>query len=156
MEQAMNISVIDYDDDYADETVAMWKASQQESLGFDYAPERYLHFLRTGLIITDKVYLALDINSGRVVGFMATDGHSLNQLYIHSDYQRMGIGSQLVDVAKRLSSGRLETRTFEINDAAKSFYVRHGFKPAGRDHDKCRDLEEVIYEWAAPQLACQS
>ena len=87
---------------------------------------------------------------------MATNGHKLNQLYIHSDYQRMGIGSQLMDVAKQLSPGRLETRTFDMNDAAKSFYDRHGFMTVDRDHDKCRGLDEIIYVWTAPQLSCES
>jgi ribosomal protein S18 acetylase RimI-like enzyme len=152
----MRFAQIDYDDAYADETVAMWKASKEKALGFNDAPERYLKYLRTGLIVTNKVYLALDADTNKVVGLMATDGHELNQLYIDPSYQRMGIGGQLLDLAKQLSSGRLGTRTFEVNAAAQAFYAKHGFSAIGRDYNECRKLVELIYEWTAPQLGCQT
>ena len=152
----MRIAIIDYEDAYADETVAMWKASKERALGFNDASVRYLQYLRTGLVVTNKVYLALDSDANKVVGIMATDGHELNQLYIDPSYQRTGIGGQLLDLAKRLSPGRLGTRTFEVNAAAQAFYAKHGFSAIGRDFNECRKLVELIYEWKAPQLACQT
>ncbi len=143
----MKIELIEYDDQYADKTVAMWKASQDKALGLKELPERYLRFLRTVLIVTDKVYLALDTDANKIVGVMATDGHELNQLYIHPSYQRMGIGSQLLDLAKQLSHGKLQTRTFEINAVAQSFYETHGFTVTGRDYNESRKMTEILFEW---------
>ena len=152
----MSIAVIDYDDTYADETVAMWKTSKEKALGFNDGQERYLHYLRTGLAVTNKVHLALDTDVNKVVGMMATDGNELNQLYIDPSYQRMGIGGRLLDIAKQQSPGRLEARTFEVNSAAQDFYGKHGFSAIGRDFNECRKMAELIYEWKSPQLACQT
>ena len=148
----MRVEIVEYDEAYAEEAVAMWSASKEKALGTnDASLDRYLEFLQNVLINTDKVFFALEREAQKVVGIMATNGDELNQLYIHPDYQRMGIGSQLMDVAKQLSPGKLSSRTFIINSNAQSFYEKHGLTPVGRDHNKCWGLDEIIYEWVSPK-----
>ena len=81
------IRLIDYDEKYAEATVAMWRDSKQKALGI---PETHtfadhVYFLNQILAPANRSYLAMTA-SDEVVGFMATDGVFLNQLYIHPGY----------------------------------------------------------------------
>ncbi|AZO24069.1 GNAT family N-acetyltransferase [Mesorhizobium sp. M1E.F.Ca.ET.045.02.1.1] len=61
----------------------------------------------------------------------------LNQLYVHPDCQRRGIGRSLLD---EVEASFPEARTLrleveEANSPAIAFYEAHGFRPAGRTGD---------------------
>ena len=64
---------------------------------------------------------------GRIVGFVAIAGTHLEQLYLHPDHLRRGIGSLLLAKAKELSPDGLTLYTFQRNAAARAFYEAHGF-----------------------------
>jgi len=55
----------------------------------------------------------------------------LEDMIVHPDYQRMGIGSQLIKEAMKLSGKQKLTRltllTDKTNKKAIDFYVKHGF-----------------------------
>ena len=55
----------------------------------------------------------------------------LEDMIVHPDYQRMGIGSQLIKEAMKLSGKQTLTRltllTDKTNKKAIDFYVKHGF-----------------------------
>jgi hypothetical protein len=57
----------------------------------------------------------------------------INQHYIHADNQRRGMASQLVELAKKLSPGKLQHYTFECNDQtrflAEAWHHRHLQRP---------------------------
>lgn len=72
----------------------------------------------------------------RVVGMIAYNEREINQLYIHIDYQGIGIGQTLIDKVKVQSSGKLKLYTFEINKNAQRFYEKHGFEIIGRGSRK--------------------
>lgn len=63
-----------------------------------------------------------------VAGFSVRRGDWLEQLYIRPDRQCGGIGSLLVDRAKRDCSGTLRLHVFQQNLRARRFYARHGFR----------------------------
>ena len=89
------------------------------------------------------------INNGtrQPVAFVAISDSEVNQLYVHRDYQSMGLGSQLLVMAKQQSSGRLSLRTFENNIRAQQFYERHGFVAIGGDAENEEGLPDILYEW---------
>lgn len=146
---SINIKIIDYDDKHALDTVRMWRDSKEKALGVKdvHGFDDHLNFLRTKLIKENKVYLAIDERTDNVVGIMAIAGSELNQLYIHAGYQRVGIGSRLLQMAKELSPGKLQLFTFEVNKNAQAFYEKHGFTIIGRGHENEENLPDIRYEW---------
>ncbi|MEU1124566.1 GNAT family N-acetyltransferase [Streptomyces sp. NPDC005899] len=88
---------------------------------------------------------------GEVLGFAATDGDELDQLYLRPDVRRLGIGTRLLTRVKEESAGELHLYTFRRNTAARAFYERHGFvavayDDGGRNEEKEPD---VRYRWTA-------
>jgi GNAT superfamily N-acetyltransferase len=77
------------------------------------------------LLPTADVWVAED--DGRVVGVLAlTDGH-LEQLYLDPDRRGQGIGDRFVALAKSRQPRGLQLWTFQVNEPARRFYLRHGF-----------------------------
>jgi ribosomal protein S18 acetylase RimI-like enzyme len=144
-----NIQIIPYNEDYAEETVRMWRDSKEKAIGIKdiHDFEDHLNFLKNVLVNENKVFLAIDGDAVKVVGILAVAGNELNQLYIHTDYQGIGIGSRLLELAKELSGGKLRLFTFEVNKGAQAFYEKHGFKIIGRGFENEENLPDIRYEW---------
>lgn len=88
-------------------------------------------------------------NGGAVVGMMVLDGAQLDQLYIAPRWTGLGIGTRLVELAKRLRPDGLSLYTFQVNHGARRFYERHGFVPVDQT-DGSRNEErqpDVRYAW---------
>ncbi|MGA5143637.1 GNAT family N-acetyltransferase [Streptomyces griseoincarnatus] len=84
-----------------------------------------------------------------VVAMMVRERDDLDQLYVDPAWQGAGIGGRLVDVAKERSPSGLTLWTFQVNEAARRFYERHGFV-AEEWTDGLRNEErepDVRYEW---------
>ena len=64
---------------------------------------------------------------GEVVGMAVIRPGELDQLYVAPAAQGRGIGSRLVDLAKRRSPQGLGLYTFQANQRAHGFYERRGF-----------------------------
>lgn len=150
-----NITLIEYDDKYAREAVVMWRASKERVLGIKdiHSFDDHLSFLKTKLAKDNTVYLAIHQPSDSVAGIMALHGTELTQLYIHVEYQRLGIGTQLLNLAKQLSTGKLQLYTFEVNAGAQAFYEKHGFKIIGRGHENEEMLPDIRYEWVGAEVS---
>jgi len=103
MSTIQHIVLVKYEKKYAREVVVMWRASKERALGIDeiHSFDNHLDFFCNNLVKNNKVYLAIDQRSDLVAGFIAVEGAELNQLYIHIDYQRQGIGPQLLNLAKK-------------------------------------------------------
>jgi ribosomal protein S18 acetylase RimI-like enzyme len=51
----------------------------------------------------------------------------VEHLYVQPDFQRAGIGSALLEVAKSRRPGALRLWVFQRNHGARAVYARHGF-----------------------------
>ena len=144
-----DIKIIAFNDKYARDAVKMWRASKEQALGQKdiHSFNDHLNFLRVVLIKENKVYLAIDQEPDTVAGLLAISGTWLNQLYIHINYQKSGIGSRLLNLAKELSPGKLELFTFEVNKNAQAFYEKHGFRIIARGSENEENLPDIKYEW---------
>lgn len=142
------ITIVAYDEKYALATVKMWRASMEQALGIidHHSWAEQLAYLGE---IAQKydVYLAVERATDQVVGLMAVGGSELDQLYIHVDYQGLGIGSRLLNLAKKLSPGTLQLYTFEVNKKAQAFYEKHGFTILWRGVESESGLADIRYEW---------
>lgn len=85
---------------------------------------------------------------GEVAGFIARDGADVQSLFVGTAHQGCGIGTALLEHAKR-SHPHLSLWTFEANTGAQRFYLRHGFSEAKRTDGAGNDegLPDIRYEW---------
>ncbi|MBS4197336.1 GNAT family N-acetyltransferase [Bacillus sp. FJAT-49870] len=130
----------------------MWRDSKEQAIGQKeiHSFDNHLYFLNHILTRDFQIYLAL--MDGKVVGMIAFNEKEISQLYIHIDYQGMGIGQTLLDRAKEQSSGRLTLFTFEVNVKAQRFYEKHGFKIISRGHINEENLPDIKYEWISNKI----
>jgi len=112
--------------------------------------EEQLNYLKT-IVKENRMYLAIEEQTDKVVGMMAVGGSELDQLYIHVDYQGIGIGTKLLNLAKELSPGKLQLYTFEVNKGAQLFYEKHGFTIIDRGIESQSGMADIRYEWVKGQ-----
>lgn len=141
------VHICRYESSFAEETVAVWRASKEEAIGQKeiHSFESHVHFLNHILPQDYEIYLALE--SGRVVGIVVFNSSELNQLYIANDHQGKGIGEALLNLVKEHSGGSLFLYTFERNKNAQKFYEKHGFVEVGRGYENEENLPDIKYEW---------
>jgi len=86
---------------------------------------------------------------GRVVAMMVLDDAGIGHLYVDPPWHRRGIGSRLMELAKRRRPGGLELFTFQVNHRARRFYEWHGFVVAmlGDGSGNEEGHPDVLYRW---------
>lgn len=145
-----NISIIEYEQQYAERAVKMWRISKEKALGFKdeiHSLEDHVHFVTNHLVKTNSVYLAVEKLTDEVIGIIAFDSSSVNQLYIDIDFQNKQIGSALLAIALKNCKDNLQLYTFEVNAQAQSFYEKHGFKIVSRGScDNEENMPDILYE----------
>ena len=84
-----------------------------------------------------------------VVGMLSLADDWLEQLYVDPDWQRGGIGTLLLSLAKRQAPAGLQLRTFQVNRTAQHFYERHGFQVVERTDGSQNEEHEpdARYVW---------
>ncbi|WP_037668658.1 GNAT family N-acetyltransferase [Streptomyces griseus] len=65
---------------------------------------------------------------GAIVGVMVLDEELLSQLYLDPTWRGRGIGDRFVALAKERRPDGLSLWTFQVNEPARRFYERHGFR----------------------------
>jgi putative acetyltransferase len=79
-----------------------------------------------------------------VVGFIATTGTHIDQLFVDPDFQKCGIGTALLTSALRgIPAATLNV--FEQNVSARRFYERHGFREIDRVFNAAEKAIELTY-----------
>ena len=86
-------------------------------------------FFSTVVLPTKQVWVA-EVD-GQVVGFIAFAERWVNHLYVKPTFQRRGIGTRLLAIAKK-SNPTLQLWVFESNEPAIAFYERQGFRTVER------------------------
>ncbi|HWK24680.1 MAG TPA: GNAT family N-acetyltransferase [Ureibacillus sp.] len=137
-----------YNPTFAEQTVSMWRQTKERAIGQKekHSLENHIYFLNN--ILPEQYEIEVVLNDDdQVVGMIAYNESEISQLYIHIDYQGFGIGQRLLDKAKEQSSGRLTLYTFEVNENARRFYEKNGFKIISRGHENEENLPDILYEW---------
>ncbi|MED3563779.1 GNAT family N-acetyltransferase [Bacillus xiapuensis] len=139
--------IVQYNPAYGEQTVRLWRDSKERAIGQKeiHSFENHIYFLNN--ILSEQYQIDLALVDDKVVGMIAYNEREISQLYIHIDYQGIGIGQTLLDKVKEQSSGRLTLYTFEVNEKAQRFYEKNGFKIIGRGHENEENLPDIQYEW---------
>jgi GNAT superfamily N-acetyltransferase len=85
------------------------------------------------------------------VGLLVLDHEWIDQLYVDSGLTGHGIGSLLIELAKREKPNCLRARTFVSNPGAQRFYLRHEFREVARTDGSGNEEQapDIEYEWVA-------
>ncbi|HZI60807.1 MAG TPA: GNAT family N-acetyltransferase [Pyrinomonadaceae bacterium] len=90
---------------------------------------------------------------GVVIGFVAMSRGNecswMDQLYLLPTQTRRGIGTALLDHAKRELPSPIRLYTFQCNDAARQFYEHHGFRAVAYSDGSANEENrpDILYEW---------
>jgi GNAT superfamily N-acetyltransferase len=94
-----------------------------------------------------ELYVAEEPASG-IIGMMVLHDDWIDQLYIEPSWNRQGIGSEFIALAKRLRPNGLQLWTFQSNAGARRFYEWHGFRAVQfTDGENEEGEPDVRYEW---------
>ena len=85
-----------------------------------------------GRVVAECELWVAEEDRGAPVAILVLDGEWVDQLYVDPLATGRGIGSALLDHAKRERPAGLKLWTFQSNADAQRFYLRHGFVEADR------------------------
>jgi GNAT superfamily N-acetyltransferase len=105
---------------------------------------------RIGTLITrQRDELWVEEDEGQIVAFAALRDEWLAHLYVHPSHQGRGIGSALLEHAKRRRPEGLRFWVFQRNDGARRFYERHGcgLVKLTDGADNMEREPDALYEW---------
>ncbi len=113
-----------------DAVTILWRVARERSLPEFQREKGYFFFEDQDYfrdhILTKNIVWVAEIDK-RAVAFMAVEGEFIDQLYIHPNYQRRGIGKALLDFARGQSPDHLWLYTLQVNVNACVFYEKNGF-----------------------------
>jgi ribosomal protein S18 acetylase RimI-like enzyme len=155
---ATNFVFRKYEREFGFELLKLWRQSFHRAIGVDNdtgldAVQIHLEVLQSydpGLI-----RVAIDPATSAIAGFMTLEDAEIEHLFVHVDFQRQGLGSQLIDQAKA-ELEHLTLFTFERNKTAQKFYEHHNFVITDRGYAVAREnpwstsrdqLADIKYEW---------
>ena len=97
----------------------------------------------------DKGFASVALADDEPIGFVCVGSEGyVYALFVADDARGKGIGTALLDGAKRYSRQGLSLSVFQANEAAQRFYVREGFREVSRtDGDNAEGLPDVLMRW---------
>ncbi|MFI1200754.1 GNAT family N-acetyltransferase (plasmid) [Streptomyces sp. BHT-5-2] len=98
------------------------------------------------------------VRDAEIIGYAALDGDVLEHLYLCPDVRRQGIGTLLLDEARRHSPDGMSLHVFQQNTDARAFYERRGFTVVDtNDGDRnMENLPDMTLRWAPNRAVVQS
>lgn len=90
-----------------------------------------------------ETYSLVAVRGGILVGFGNIDDTGyLDHLFVHKDYQRMGIATQLCDRLEQRVQGRIEVHA---SMTAKPFFEARGYQTVKKQQVECRGIVFLNY-----------
>ena len=112
-----------------------------------HADDEYLPHLLADVLPTHEVWIAR--TEDEPAGFLALDGELLTDLYVAPEAQGRGVGSALLEHARRRRPGGLALWVFASNRPALGFYVDRGFAVVGgSDGDNEEGAPDLLLRWS--------
>jgi GNAT superfamily N-acetyltransferase len=126
----IELVIREYEPEDFDAVTILWRISREKSVPefqmmkghFFYEDQNYFQ----DHILKENQLWVVHVNS-HPVAFMAMNKDFIDQLYIHPDYWRRGIGQRLIEFARERSPEHLWLYTLQVNGNARAFYEKNGF-----------------------------
>jgi ribosomal protein S18 acetylase RimI-like enzyme len=128
-----NFLIREYRDKDFDAVTILWRVAREKLLpkgqtdtGHYFYEDR--DYFRNQIMKKDRIWV-VEIDH-HPAAFIAMENEFIDQLYVHPDYQRGGIGRALLEFARRSSPQHLWLYTLQSNVNAQAFYEKNGFVAA--------------------------
>jgi len=122
--------VRDYHSEDFDAVTILWRISREKSLPEFQMLKGHFFFEDQGYfqnhVLKNNQVWVVEVDN-RPVAFMAMNKEFVDQLYIHPDYWRQGIGNALLNLAREQSPEHVWLYTHQVNVNARAFYEKNGF-----------------------------
>ena len=123
-------SIREYEPGDFDAVTILWRISREKSLPEFQVEKGYFFFedqdyFRNHVLVENRVWVA--VLHERPVALLAMNGEFIDQLYVHPDHWRRGIGEMLLNFARERSPKHLWLYTLRVNVNARAFYEKNGF-----------------------------
>jgi len=131
--------------------VALWCRSRSRAqpwleLRMGYTEADSLRHFREVIAKQNEVWVA--VADGAAVGLLALRPGFVDQLYVDPDAQGLGVGSALLDHAKRACPAGLALFTHQANSRARAFYESRGLRAVAFGVSPSPECEpDVRYAW---------
>jgi GNAT superfamily N-acetyltransferase len=124
-----NHIIREYRNEDFDAVTILWRVAREKSLpDFQIEKGHFFYedqdYFRHHILKKNKVWV-VEVND-RPVAFLAMEKDFIDQLYIHPDHQRQGIGEALLEFARKRSPKHLWLYTLQVNVNARRFYEKNG------------------------------
>jgi len=129
----------------------LWRIAREKSLPeFQRAKGHFFYedqdYFQNHILKDNKIWVVEFEYSP--VAFMAMNNEFIDQLYVHSDYWRRGIGKLLLQFARGVFPKHLWLYTLQINVNARVFYEKNGFVAERFGVSPAPESEpDVEYHW---------
>ena len=140
-------------EDELEEVIAVWHETRKEThTSMDIEAERDVTLDDSRRIFREKIasrcQLWIAERRSKVVGFLAIRGSYIDRMYVRPSAQRSGVGTMLLEKARKLSPAGLELHTHQANRRARGFYEEHGFRAVRFGMSPPPENEpDVEYRW---------
>jgi len=134
-----------------EEVVGVWERSRWDAQSWlkermGHTHEDNLSYFRDVIARECDVWVAVE--GGVVQGLLAWSDGQVEQLYVEPSHQGAGIGTLLLDEARKLSPEGLTLFTHQRNERARAFYEGRGFRAVRFGVSPAPESEpDVKYEW---------
>ena len=143
----------EYRDDDFDAVTILWRVAREKSMPeFQRAKGHFFYedqaYFKNHILKDNKVWV-MEFDS-HPVAFMAMKDDFIDQLYVHPNHWRQGIGELLLQFAREHSPEHIWLYTLQINANARTFYEKNGFLAERFGVSPEPESEpDVEYHWTA-------
>ena len=124
---------------WMDETDIMQRLHSHEKIRALFSPD-----------ILDNRTIWVAVLNEKIEGYLSLiDGGNIRALYLSNALRGLGVGKQLMDIAKQAHPAFIELGVFEPNLQARKFYEREGFVevPEKRDDNTEEGVPVLFMRW---------
>ncbi len=125
-----NLFIREYEPKDFDAVTVLWRVSREKSIpDFQRTKGHFFYedqdYFRDQVLRKNMVWVVE--SDKRLVAFIAMEDDFIDQLYVHPDYWRQGLGEMLLKFAKNRFPDHLWLYTLQVNFNARAFYEKNGF-----------------------------
>jgi len=125
-----NLFIREYEPKDFDAVTILWRVSREKSIPeFQHTKGHFFYedqdYFRDRILKKNMVWVVE--SDRRSVAFVAMEDDFIDQLYVHPDHWRQGLGETLLNFAKKRFPDHLWLYTLQVNVNARKFYEKNGF-----------------------------